>query len=242
VLGLKVDAPRRLLWVCSAAHPQMSNYRAEENGTSALLKFDLRTGKLLRKYLLPNEPRHHLLGDLAINSQGDVFASDTLSPAIYVVRHERDELELFLAGEPFASPQGLAFTPDEKHLLMADYSAGIFSIDLKTKQTTNLSPAPHSTLLGIDGLYYYKGSLIGVQNGVNPPRLIRLFLNTDLSRVERFETIEANNPLFDEPTLGVLVKDTFFFIANSQWAAIDEQGQLAPAEKLKEPVVLKIKL
>jgi hypothetical protein len=63
-----------------------------------------------------------------------------------------------------------------------------------------------------------------------------------MSRIERLETIEANNPLFDEPTLGVLVKDTFYLIANSQWGMIDEKGQLAPAEKLKEPVVLKIKL
>jgi hypothetical protein len=46
----------------------------------------------------------------------------------------------------------------------------------------------------------------------------------------------------DEPTLGVLVKDKFYLIANSQWGAIDEKGQLAPPEKLKEHVVLKINL
>lgn len=242
VLGLKVDAPRRLLWVCTAAHRQMSNYRKEDDGASALLKFDLRSGKLIGKYLVPDKSKPHSLGDLVVSSSGDVFATDSRSAAIYVVRHDRDELELFLEGDAFASPQGLAFTPDEKQLLMADYSAGIFLIDLKTKKHTSLTPAPNSTMLGIDGLYYYKGSLIGVQNGVNPARLIRLHLNKELSRIERFEIIEANNPLFDEPTLGVLVKDTFFFIANSQWGTIDDEGQLAPPEKLKEPVVLKLKL
>ena len=60
--------------------------------------------------------------------------------------------------------------------------------------------------------------------------------------IERLETIEANDPVFDEPTLGVLFKDSFYLIANSQWGMIDQKGQLAPPDKLKEPVVLKIKL
>jgi hypothetical protein len=242
VMGMRVDARRRLLWVCTAAHPQMMNYSAEENGSSGLFKYDLRTGKLLKKYLLLSKPKPHWLGDLVINSAGDVFASDSITPAIYVVRQRSDQLELLLEGEPFTSPQGLAFTADEKSLFMADYAKGIFLIDLNTRKVTNLSPALNSTLLGIDGLYYYQGTLIGVQNGVNPPRLIRLFLGSDLSRIEQFETIEANNPVFDEPTLGVLVRDTFYFVANSQWGAIDQKGQLAPAEKLKDPTVLKIKL
>ncbi|MCA1642610.1 MAG: hypothetical protein LC785_11810 [Acidobacteria bacterium] len=59
---------------------------------------------------------------------------------------------------------------------------------------------------------------------------------------QTFETLEANNPAFDEPTLGVLARDQFYFVANSQWGAIDEKGRLAPDEKLREPVVLKLKL
>jgi hypothetical protein len=73
------------------------------------------------------------------------------------------------------------------------------------------------TLLGIDGLYYHKSTLIGGQNGVNPQRVIRLTLSKDVNRFDRFETLEANNPAFDEPTLGVLVKHDFYFIAHSQW-------------------------
>ena len=242
VLGIRVDAARRLLWVSTAAHRQMSNYKEEEKGVSGLFKFDLRTGKLLKKYLLPNKPQPHLLGDLVINSRGDVFATDSITPAVYVVTRLKDELVPLVEGEPFASPQGLAFTRDEKQLFVADYSKGLFVVNLRTKKLTNLTPAPDITLLGIDGIYSYKGSLIGVQNGVNPQRLVRLFPSRDLSRVERLETIEANNPVFDEPTLGVLVKDKFYLVANSQWGAIDEKGQLAPPEKLKEHVVLKINL
>ena len=77
---------------------------------------------------------------------------------------------------------------------------------------------------------------------MNPQRVIRCTLNKDLSRIDKFETIEANNPLFDEPTLGVLVKNNFYFVANSQWGAIDESGHLAPEDKLKDPLILKVDL
>lgn len=242
VLGMKVDAGRRHLWVTTAAIPQMMNYTEADSGRSALFKFELATGKLLKKYSLPGKPEKHLLGDLVINSRGDVFATDSLSPALYMIDHSKDELEVFMSGEPFVSAQGLDFSPDEKQLFVADYSRGILVIDLGTKKHFNLKPAPGSTLLGIDGLYFYRQSLIATQNGTNPNRIIRLHLDRNLKAVERLEILEANNPLFDEPTLGVLVRDTFYYIANSQWGNVNNKGQLAPAEKLRDPLILKVKL
>ena len=240
VMGMKVDRPRRLLWVCTTAHPQMTNFLVEDKGKTALFKYDLKSGKLLAKYQPSDTKYPHWLGDLVINRDGDVFATDSVTPAVYVVRHDKNQMEMFLEGPPFVSPQGLDFTPDGRHLFVADYSKGIFVVDLETKQVQSISS--DFTLLGIDGLYYYKNSLVGVQNGVNPQRVIRLSLNKDLTRFVQFETIEANNPEFDEPTLGVLVKDIFYFVANSQWGSVDDKGQLAPLDKLKDPTVLKVKL
>jgi len=228
------------LWVCSAAHPQMANFLAEDKGKTALLKYDLKTGKLLARYQPSDTTKPHWLGDLVINSAGDVFATDSITAAVYVARHDSNQLETFIEGQPFVSPQGLDFTPDQQQLFVADYSQGVFLVDLKTKKVNNI--ASDFTSLGIDGLYYYKGSLIGIQNGVNPQRVIKLSLSKDLGHFDRFETIEANNPVFDEPTLGVLVKNDFYFIANSQWGAVDESGKLAPAEKLQYSTVLKVKL
>jgi sugar lactone lactonase YvrE len=240
VMGIKVDSTRHLLWVCTTAHPQMSNFKKEDEGSSALLKFDLRTGKLLSRYQPSDKTKRHWLGDLAINSQGDVFATDSVTPAVYVLRNGRDQLETLVEGQPFVSLQGLDFSSDQAKLFVADYSKGIFIVDLTTKQVRSLDS--EFTLLGIDGLYSYKGSLLAVQNGVNPHRVVRIFLNKDQTGVARFETLEANNPVFDEPTLGVVVKDSFYFVANSQWGAIDRTGRLAPEEKLKEPTILKLKL
>jgi sugar lactone lactonase YvrE len=241
VMGMKVDEKRRHLWVCTAAQPQMLNYKPEEGGISAVFKYDLTNGKLIKKYQLPNQPKPHWLGDLVVAGNGDVFISDSLTPAVYLISRQKDEMQLFLENESFVSPQGLDFSTDESRLFVADYSKGIFSIDLKSKKITGLV-STESTTLGIDGLYFYKGSLIGIQNGTNPHRVVRMRLSKDYSRIEKFETLEANNPLFDEPTLGVIVKDTFFYIANSQWGAMDKNGQLEADDKLREPVILKIKL
>ncbi|MEK6333675.1 MAG: hypothetical protein AABM67_01925 [Acidobacteriota bacterium] len=242
VMGMRVDPVRRVLWVCTASHPQMMNFQEAEKGFSGIFKYDLKTKKLIKKYLLPGKPKPHWLGDLVLNSRGDVFASDSVSPAIYILDHRTDRLELFLESEAFVNPQGLAFDAAERHMFMADYLKGLFVIDMRTKAYSVVSPAPRTTMLGLDGLYSYNGKLIGVQNGVRPNRLVALVLNDRLTEVMKFRVIEANNPAFDEPTLGVLTRDTLYYIANSQWGAIDEKGKLAADEKLKDPIVLKLKL
>jgi sugar lactone lactonase YvrE len=241
VLGMSVDAKRRHLWVTTTAFPQMEAFKKEDDGVSAVLKFDLRTKKLVKKYLLPNTNKKHALGDLTIQSNGDVFTSDSLSPAVYVIKAAKDEIELFLEHPNFGSPQGLTFSTDEHHLFMADYSSGMFDIDVKTKTVKHLPPLAGATLLGIDGLYFHKNTLIGVQNGVAPQRIVRLTLSANLDKVERLDVLEANNPVFLEPTLGVLVNDTFYFIANSQWPLVDDNGKLTE-DKLQDPLVLKMNL
>ena len=242
VMGMRVDPARRVLWVCSASHPQMTNFNEAEKGFSGIFKYDLKTKRLIKKYLLPGQPKAHWLGDLLLNSRGDVFASDSVSPAIYVLDHRTDRLELFLESDAFVNPQGLAFDYRERHMFMADYLKGVFVIDMKTKVYSVLAPAPRTTMLGLDGLYSHGGKLIGVQNGVRPNRLVEITLNDRLTEVIKFTVIEANNPVFDEPTLGVLSGRKFFYIANSQWGAIDEKGKLAAEEKLKDPIVLKLRL
>jgi hypothetical protein len=107
---------------------------------------------------------------------------------------------------------------------------------------TQLSAGPAVALIGIDGLYFYRGSLIAIQNGTRPHRVVRISLSADLKRAEGLTILEANNPLFDEPTLGVVVRDDFYYVANSQWGAFDRAGLIASPEKLRETLILKTKL
>lgn len=152
-----------------------------------------------------------------------------------------DKLEVFLKSDLFSSLQGLTFTPDEKTMFVADYGKGIFKIEMKTKQITQLKPAANITLLGLDGFYFYKGNLIGVQNGIDPQRIVRFQMNPQATEITKFTSLEVDHLDFNEPTLGVIIDDELFFVANSQWSLVNEKAELQ-IEKLKNPVVLKLKL
>lgn len=238
VLGMRVDAARGFLWVCTTVFPQMRGYSAEEKGRAGIFKYELATGKLLKKYILP-AGEAHALGDLIVDRDGNVFTTDSIAPVIYKISAKTDAIEEFLRSKMFSSLQGLAFDKGGADLFVADYSKGIFRVNLSSKEIVQQKPADNITLLGIDGLYHHNGSLIAIQNGVSPNRVMRLSVVKD--QIVSQEILEANHPDFDEPTLGVLVNDELYFVANSQWNNVNEKAELA-TEKLRAPVVLKLKL
>ena len=241
VSGMRVDAARRILWVTTTAFPQMQGFEKTDDGKAGVFKYDLRNGRLLKKYLLSNADGKHALGDLIVAKNGDVFASDSIAPNIYRIGAGKDELEVFLTSDNFASLQGLAFSTDEKVLFAADYSKGIFRIGMADRKILQLAIDAQTNPIAIDGLYFDRGNLIAIQNGFRPHRVARFRLNKDASAITKSETLEANHADFNEPTLGVKVGGYFYYIANSQYALVDENGRLA-ADKLKEPVILRLKL
>lgn len=238
---MRVDDKRKILWATTTAFPQMKDFQKADDGKSAVFKYDLKTGKLVKKYLLSNDTEKHALGDLTIAKNGDIYASDSVSPNIYRIDAKTDKLEIFLSSDNFSSLQGLAFTPDEKILFVADYSKGVFRIEMKNKKIVQIAPDANTNPIAIDGLYFDRGNLIAIQNGFNPHRIARLFLNKNFTAITKSETLEANHADFNEPTLGVMVGKDFYYIANSQWALTKEDGTLAD-DKLKEPVILRLKL
>jgi len=242
VSGMRVDEKRKILWVTTTAFAQtLPDSQKSDDGCSGVFKYDLQSGKLLKKYLLPNADGKHALGDLLIAKNGDVYASDSRSPNIYRIESKKNELEVFLTSDNFASLQGLAFSADEKILFAADYSKGIFRISMADKKILQIAMDANTNPIGIDGMYFHQGNLIAIQNGFSPHRVARFFLSKDSSAVTKSETLEANHADFNEPTLGVLIGSDFYYIANSQYELMDKDGKLAE-DKLKEPVILRLKL
>jgi len=241
-LGMKVDAVRRLLWVAVAALPQSEGFAPADSNRSGLVRIDLETGKITGEYEIPRDGRPHTLGDVLLTSKGDVYSSDSRAPTIYRVTAGSDSLENFLDSPLLLSAQGLAFTPDERRMYVADYSRGIVAIEMATRTATLLPAADTVLALGIDGLYYHKGALIGIQNGVEPHRVVRLELSGDGSRIRRSVALERAHPKYLEPTLGVLVDRDLYYVANSQWEQFGENGRVATPDSLRAPVVLRLRL
>jgi len=242
VMGMKVDAARRKLWAATSAVPQMTGLKPEDEGRAGIACYDLKTGRLAKKYLLPGKPENHLLGDLAVDAKGTVVATDSQMPILYTPSATGDSLDVFLKYDLFQSLQGIDFSADGRTIFVADYSVGLYAIDRQTKAVRLLDPPKNAALIGIDGLYFYQGSLLAVQNGLKPNRILRVFLNKDYSRIERVSVLEANQQAMPEPTLGVIAGGVFFYIANGQWALVDDKGQAAPNDKWNDPVILRVNL
>lgn len=245
VLGMKVDAKRRKLWVCTSAFPQMQGFDSTLKGRAAVSVYDLTTQKIAHRYYAPNDGHPHAFGDLALHPKtGVAFVSDSESPTVFMVDEKSDTMREWLQSDAavLSSLQGLDFAPDGKTLFVADYSNGIFTIDVAKKTLHNLATPDSCVVSGTDGLYYFKGNLVGIQNGTNPQRVVRYRLNKAQSRIEGIEILEANHPDFEEPTLGVIVGEELYYVANSQWEKVNEKGVSAPEADWKPHVILKRKL
>jgi sugar lactone lactonase YvrE len=241
-LGMRADSARGVLWVATAAVPQMVGFDTVDAGRSGLFAFDLATGALRARYLLPKDGAPHALGDVTLSRAGDVYASDSRAPAIYRVPAGADTLEQFLTSPLLLSAQGMALDRDERAMYVADYSRGILRVDLASRKVQLVPPADGVLTLGIDGLYGVGGDLVGVQNGVTPYRVVRLHLDGDGRRIVSAEVLERARPDYAEPTLGVVVGRTLYYVANSQWERFREDGTIDAPDALRNPLVLRLPL
>ncbi|HEX7419570.1 MAG TPA: hypothetical protein VF505_06765 [Thermoanaerobaculia bacterium] len=235
IFGMAVDASRRRLWASTSALPQSKTFREADRDHAAVLEIDLDSGKVIRTIAAPDNAKH-LFGDVAVARDGTVYVSDSDSPTIYVIR--RSSMEPLIAG-PFASLQGLALSSDEQVLYAADYSKGVFAIDLKTRDSRLLPGPANVTLLGVDGLYRSgNGTLIGTQNGTNPQRVIRIRLAKGGLAIAGVDSLASNERDFDDITLGAVAGSEFCFNATGQWALFGDDGKPPDPAKLKPANVL----
>jgi sugar lactone lactonase YvrE len=232
--ALAVDDARRALWVSTAAVPEMVGFRKEQEGQSFVLEYDLDTGRLRRRLSPPLAGGR--VSDLAVGPGGELAVSDPITGRVYLL--ENDALRVLVDPGPLGSPQGLAFAPDGR-LFVADYVQGPARVDLRTGAVHLLDAPADAALTGIDGLVWNDGALIGIQNGVEPHRVVRLTLEGD--RVAGLHVLERAHARYDEPTLGVVVGGSLYYVANSQYAAVRQDGSLDEA-RLREAVILRLPL
>lgn len=236
VFGMAADPKRGVLWATTTALPQVEGFDAKDKGKSALLRIDLRDGKILETLPAP-EGEHHF-GDVAVAPDGEVYVSDSNVPVIY--RVENGALTELVRG-PFRSLQGLAVSGAT--LFVADYSNGLFAIDRRTRDLRALRVPPSVSLLGIDGLYAVNANtLVATQNGTNPFRILRITLAPGGLAVSSVQTLLANSPLMGDPTLGVVANGRFYFNGNAQWELFGDDGKISDPLKLSEAVVLSVPL
>ena len=229
VVGIHIDAPRGRLWFATWAPDTTARADSTEPPSiTRLFLADLATGGITRSWEPDGGRRGHLLNDFVVMTDGSLFVTDTERGWIYRLRSPTDTLELFLEPPPgrFSAANGITTTPDGRTLYVA-FLEGLARVDLATREIA-LLPAPDSVSTAtIDGLYWYRGSLLAVQ--ATPERVVRYELSADGRRVVSGAVIERGYPDVRQPTTGVLVGSRFHYIANSQYGRLDDRGgPLAP--------------
>jgi hypothetical protein len=237
-LGMKVDAKRRILWVVSDFFPQDTPGKTERQG---LFQYDLKTGSLRFKHLLPQSARG-FLNDVALNSTGEAFATNTGTGEVFRASPDHDGLESFLPPNSVIQANGIAVSPDDKLLFVAGW-IGIARVDIASRQVQLLAKPRNIADANIDGLYFHKRTLVGIQNpDVHPGRVMRYYLNPAMNTIERAEVLEAYNPIFDVPTTGTLDGDLLYFAANPQLDKRKGDGSTPPPGELQDIRIVKLKL
>lgn len=242
VLGMKVDAARRELWAVAGnfgERPPMETPDPATSGRGAIFRFDVDSGALLRAYWSGGTAEEPLLfNDLVVTPDGDVYVTAG-GRGIWRLRRGGDALEPFV--QPPGSFNGIAMTPDGKTLFAASHFEGVLKIDVATKSLTPLALPDGAILGGIDGLYVHERSLVAIQNGTDPIRVLRAWLNPEMTRVTRVMVLEQEHPETDIPLTGVIVGDDLYYIGRSQLRAFDG-AKIWPDERLKETTILKLPL
>jgi len=211
-------------------------------GRTALARFDLDTGERTGWFEPVRGEAPRWFGDVTIASDGTAFTTDSQGGGLYRISPDAEEIEEWVPSGTFPSPQGLVLSQDDALLFVADYARGIATVDTGTGEVSFLAAPINTSILGIDGLYRHGQSLIAIQNGILPHRVIRIGLSDSGRALTSVETLLANHPQFAEPTLGVVDDDALIFVANSQWFEFDAAGALPPATELVPPVILRLDL
>lgn len=227
VFRLAWSADGRTLWASTATVGVMTGDDAEDGRRSALVAIDAATGRVRARFATPDDGHKHLIGDFAIARDGAIFATDSLSPLIWRLPAGGAALEPWLEHDDFVNLQGLTFGDDGNVLFAADYSNGIWRIDVATKAHSLIAPPSNASFFGIDALALVGGGILAVQNGVNSQRVLHITPSTDA--VSPARVVACGLPGMTDLALGSVRHGRFHFVANSGWALFDpapekEQG------------------
>ena len=246
VIGMKVDSNNRWLWVCSSGGDNLEGYNFKDDmqgRPAGIFKFDLDSGKLIKKYILEDKGNVYFFNDLVIDAEGNVYITHMFKEhAIYSIQKNKDILEVFVKPKVLKYPNGITITDDNQFLFVA-HSEGLLRVNIKSKEVKPVK-LPESLNIArresIDGLYFYKNALIGIRPSAK--QVQKFILNQSLDTIESNLILEANHPMMNTPTTGVIVNEELYYIANAQFGSFDAEGHLFPMENLYEPTILNINL
>ncbi len=242
VVGIEVDARHRGLWAASMVLREANIPLVDTTflGHGLLFHYDVDTGRLRRRYVLPpaGDVRHGF-NDLTVMPNGDVYLTDSQAGAVYRLPAGEDSVVEIVPPSTYLFPNGITRS-DDGALVFVAHGGGIDRIEAASGRRTRLATPDTLNLGGIDGLAYYRKSLIAHQPGWFQ-RVIRIRLDRAEGGVASWETIERHHPRFALPTTGEVAGSEYYYIANAQLRSFRD-GKIFPWDSLDQVLILKANL
>jgi hypothetical protein len=240
-LAVSWDGRRHIVWVSSSAMPGFEGFPKEDSGKATLLAIDPHSGKLRRRLDLASESAA-VLGDMSIAKDGTLYATDSIGGGVYrVPPGPLASARLEKIADGLLSPQTPVLAADGKRLFLADYPVGVAVVDLASHKVAYLKHPDNIAVTGLDGLELDGDTLIGIQNGTDPERMVRFRLNPSQTEITSAEVIEQKTKRLGEATHVVKVDGWYYVIANVGWDQIDDDGKLKSGKQFTSPVLLRFR-
>jgi hypothetical protein len=205
-IGMSVDHKANTLWVVGSSSFLVEDFDEDAPARNGVFGFDLDSGDLVNKYVADKSFEN--FNDVVVGANGALYVSGS---ALSVIRSSGEKIERIDTSLPIFGSNGIAVRPDGKRIFVSSYPVGIAAVNPETGESQWLATPENVSLYGVDGLYWYEGDLIGVQNGVRPWRLLRMQLNAEQSAVTKVRLIEfANDDV--TATTGAIVGDVIHYI------------------------------
>ncbi|MEP6483571.1 MAG: hypothetical protein ABJB01_03910 [Rudaea sp.] len=234
--ALGVDAEHRKLYVATSASPRFNGFNADNANQAAVLAFDLDSGKFAHKYTLPKSAPTRSFNSIAVSKGGQVYVADGVHKSIFKV--EGTALKPIVQNPKLANIGAITVSDDGRTLYLVDYNAGIFGFDLAKGSPFELKYSPGQLVLGgIVGLHWYDGTLVVVEDGMVPKRVMRLKLGDDRQTVANAMPLDVSNPAFNNLGDGVVAGEHLYFVTNRQDDLYDAHGILSDAAQA-EPLTI----
>jgi hypothetical protein len=226
VLGMTVNTKTHHLWICGAIDTGI-------NKTMCIFQYDLANNRLVKK-LPDTSKKAKLFNDVTITSDGSVFVTDSYDRSIYTADTVNGIMVRYLQNDLLRDANGITSHGDTMYV---STSRGITRITTKDKQITSL-PLDEFMIVGIDGLYYYKNSVIGIQNVIFPISINRFYLDNKINRLSKGKVLASDHASFVIPTTGAIVDDEFYFMSNNNIGTEDASAHEKVNMKKVKPVTV----
>lgn len=239
VFDMKADQKNNVLWVASSSVSQYAKMSKATLGMSGLFKYDLSSGKLLNKFLLPKVKKPQLISSIHLTNTGDVYFIESYNNVILKLENNSSDIKLVLSSPIYKNMRSITLDEKAEYLFFSDSESGIVSVNLATSRFVSMGNSESLNLSGISDLIYDENSLMIIQNSIKPQRVMRLELDASKTKVTNILPIESAHPLFNFPTVGTIVGNDFYYIANSQWAKTNPLGGLLKNKKWEKLSILR---